>query len=82
MSLFGEIGFSTPGGRGSIKPPKICGGRVREKGSIDRIINQGLWTPAPKKILSIENGLFFSPNIWQMMIFLHPLDALIPKIPF
>ena len=24
---------------------------------------------------------FFSPNIWQMMFFLHPLDALIPKIP-
>ena len=25
---------------------------------------------------------FFSLNIWQTMIFLHPLDALIPKIPF
>ena len=24
----------------------------------------------------------FSPNIWQMMTFLNPLDALIPKIPF
>ena len=26
--------------------------------------------------------MFFSPNIWQMMTFLNPLDALIPKIPF
>ena len=25
---------------------------------------------------------FFSPNIWQLMTFLNPLDALIPKIPF
>ena len=25
---------------------------------------------------------FFSPNIWQMMTFLNPHDALIPKIPF
>ena len=26
--------------------------------------------------------IFFSPNTWQMMTFLNPLDALIPKIPF
>ena len=25
---------------------------------------------------------FFLTNIWQMMTFLNPLDALIPKIPF
>ena len=25
---------------------------------------------------------FFPPNLWQMMTFLNPLDALIPKIPF
>ena len=37
---------------------------------------------APRIFLSIENGLFFSPNAWQMMTFLNPLDALIPKIPF
>ena len=24
---------------------------------------------------------FFSPNTWQMMTFLNPLDALIPKNP-
>ena len=24
----------------------------------------------------------FPPNPWQMMLFLNPLDALIPKIPF
>ena len=27
-------------------------------------------------------NFFLSPNIWQMMTFLNPLDALIPKIPF
>ena len=26
-------------------------------------------------------SIFFSPNIWQMMTFLNPLDALIPKFP-
>ena len=25
---------------------------------------------------------FFSPNTWQTVTFLNPLDALIPKIPF
>ena len=33
---------------GSIEPPKI-GGRVWEKGSIDRAIDQSLWSPAKKK---------------------------------
>ena len=33
--------------------------------------------------LRIKNGQnFFPPKIWQMMTFLNPLDALIPKIPF
>ena len=33
--------------------------------------------------LSIKNGqIFFPPNTWQMMTFLNPLEALIPKIPF
>ena len=33
--------------------------------------------------LSIEKGSkIFPPNMWQMMTFLNPLDALIPKIPF
>ena len=32
---------------------------------------------------SIENGqMFLSPNTWQMMTFLKPLDTLISKIPF
>ena len=34
----------------------------------------------PKKVLTTVN--FVSPNTWQMMIFLKPLDALIPKIVF
>ena len=33
--------------------------------------------------LSIEDGqFFFSPNTWQMLFFLNPLDALIPNILF
>ena len=38
----------------------------------------------PKILLKIfKNGQnFFSPNTWQIMTFLNPLDALIPKIPF
>ena len=36
-----------------------------------------------ENFLSIKNGqIFFSPNPWQMMTSLKPLDALIPKIPF
>ena len=35
-----------------------------------------------ENFLSIKIGRFFSPNIRQMMTFLNPLDALIPKIPF
>ena len=35
-----------------------------------------------KVFLSIENGDLFGPNTWQMMNFLHPLDALAPTIPF
>ena len=62
------------------------GGGVWEKGSIDRTIDQLLWTLAPKALiifLSIKNcQIFFSPNIWQMMTFLNPLDALIPIITF
>ena len=27
-------------------------------------------------------NFFFAPNIWQMMTFSEPPDALIPKIPF
>ena len=29
-----------------------------------------------------NRSIFFSPNRWQMMTFLNPLNALIPKIPF
>ena len=29
-----------------------------------------------------RGSIFFSPNAWQMMTFLNPLDALIPQIPF
>ena len=78
-------GLQVRGGGGSIEPPKSRGA-VWEKGSIDRhhesvIINSG--AKGAKIFLSIKIGqIFFSPNIWQMMLFLNPLDALIPKIPF
>ena len=36
-----------------------------------------------EKFFEHQNGhFFFPPNTWQMMTFLNPLDALIPKIPF
>ena len=41
-----------------------------------------LWPRRRHFFLRIQNGQFFTPNIWQMMIFLNPLDGLIPKIPF
>ena len=31
---------------------------------------------------ALKLGNFFSPNIWQTMTSLNPLDALIPKVPF
>ena len=54
-------------------------------GSIDKTITQVLLTlvpKAPRVLLSIENGQIFPPNTWQMITFLNPVDALIPKIPF
>ena len=41
MPVTGDVGFSLAGGGGggSIEPPKTGGG-VRERGSIDRTINQ------------------------------------------
>ena len=46
------------------------------------IMNSGA-EGAENFFLSTKNGyIFFPPNIWQMMIFLNPLDALISKIPF
>ena len=70
-------------GWGVNRAPQHWGGGVWEKGSVDRTIqDQLLRTLAPKFFLSIQNGQFFSPNTWQMMTFLNPLNALIPKIPF
>ena len=53
----GGVGSSTPGGRGVDRAPQDWG--VREKGSVDRTINQLLSTlapTAPKMFFSIENG--------------------------
>ena len=82
----GKSGFHLRGRGGSLERPKTGGGGggEREKGSIERTINQllSILAPkAPKTFLSIENGQSFSPNTWQMMNFLNLLDALFPKIP-
>ena len=46
-------------------------------------INQLSSILAPKIFFSTKKwSKIFSSNTWQMMIFLNPLDALIPKIPF
>ena len=42
--------------------PRKIGWGVREKGSIDRTIDQLLSTLASKFLLSIENGRFFCPR--------------------
>ena len=67
--LLGVAGFQVVGGGGSIEPPKSGGGGW-EKGSIDRHHQSVL----------MKSG--FSPNTWQMMTFLDPLDVLVPKVPF
>ena len=72
------------GGGGSIGAPQNWGG-VWEKGSIDRslISYYELWRRRRRNFfLSIKNGQFFSPNLWPVMDFLNPLDALFRKIPF
>ena len=45
------------------------------------IMNSG--AKGAKKFFAHQKwSIFFPPNVWQMMTFLNPLDALIPKIPF
>ena len=41
-----------------------------------------LWRRNFFEVWKMVNGFFFSPNTSQMMAFLNPLGALIPKIPF
>ena len=49
----------------------------RRGGGVDRAPQN--WA---EKTLSVENGqFFFRQCTWQMMTFLSPVDALIPKIP-
>ena len=45
------------------------------------MVSQLLLNLAPRKFLNIKIGQFFPPDLWQMMSFLKPLDALIRKIP-
>ena len=45
-------------------------------------IRWGVSPAAQMGCLRSRSGSPSGPNIWQMMTFLNPLDALIPKIPF
>ena len=75
----GHVGLASGGGGGVNGAPKIWGGGDWEKGSV----SQAPLVSYYELLRRIEIGqFFFSPNIWQMMTFLNPLDALIPKIPF
>ena len=87
----GEVGFSSFFVGGPMEPPKTGGGGGGGGGRFGKgaqltgplISDFELWRQRRQKILvSFENGQFLSPNPWQMMTFLNPLDALIPKIPF
>ena len=72
--------FTCGGGGGVNRAPKNWGGGVQEKGSIDKHHSLVIMKSGAE---GAENwSIFFSPNIWQMMTFLNPLDALNPKIPF
>ena len=74
-------------GGGVNRAPENWGAGGSGKDSIDKTINQlfsvTLLPKAPKNILRIEDGQnVFSSSIWQMMVFLNPFDAMIPKILF
>ena len=57
------------------------GKRAHLTGTINQLLST-LAPKAPRIFLSITVGLFFSPNTWQVMTFLNPLDALILKFRF
>ena len=82
-ALNGAVGLSTGG---AIEPPKTGGGGSGKRAQLTgpSISYYELWRQRPRKFffLRIKIGQFFSRNIWQMISFLNPLDALIPKIPF
>ena len=79
--------FFRLGGPQSPPPPKTTTRRNVTEGVGKRAPLTGPLTSyyeLRRLFLSIEKmvSIFFPPNIWQMMTFLNPLDALIPKIPF
>ena len=74
--------ISRGGGGGGDRAPKNWG-RGREKGSVDRTIVMNSGATGTENFLEHWKwSIFFSPNTWQTMPFLNPLDALIPQIPF
>ena len=84
MGDTGEVVFSTGGGGGGVNraPPKL-GFRKRAQLTGPLISYYELWRRRRPKLLSMRVGQFFFPsNTGQMMTFLNPLDALIPRIPF
>ena len=86
MTVQGPVKEQQPNGMshgGSIELPKTGGGG----GSGKRAQLTGLLIGCYELWRQRHRNFFlkmvkqFSPNIWQMMTFLNPLDALIPKPP-
>ena len=76
-------GFRRRGGGGSIEAPKTGGLGKGLNGQDNQSVIMNPGAQGPENFLSIQHGqIVFLPNTWQMTIFLNPLDALIPKIPF
>ena len=78
--------FTSGGGGVNRAPPKLGWGGSGKglNGQAPLISHYEVRRQRRRKIFSSTKigRFFFSPNIWQMMTCLNPLDALIPKIPF
>ena len=77
--------FNLGGGGMSIEPPKTGGKGSGKRAQLTGpliIYNELLRQRCRKFFCALKTVNFFSPNLWQMMLFLNPLHALIPKIPF
>ena len=70
------------GGGGAIEPPKTGGGSGKRAQLTGPLISHyEVCRRRRQKFFEHSKFSIFSPNIWQMMTFLNPLDALLPKIP-
>ena len=77
----GMSGLQVGSREGSIEPQKCGRWGVREKRSIVRHHSLIIMN-TDANFCTLTMVKIVSPNTWQMMFFLNPFDALIPKIQF